>query len=245
MANKIIYLKWGDRYNDNHVERLREQVKKNCSVPYEFRTFNYCYAGRDFDRLKHLQNITYRGTGDVEQSVGECDGVLREDLGGMAHFQKALFFKFDTEEFDPEDKLLYIDLDSNINGDLAQFFELDNNKPWIAYDWKSFEENTWQKLYTLRANPLYNSSVILWKPGQCEKVWYDLHNTNSADYRFPVSFYNYGMIDNWLFHRFGPWVYDDKRKNLFNPLPKNLVSENGIIDTMSGTTIEEKIKCLV
>ena len=53
------------------------------------------------------------------------------------------------------------------------------------------------------------------------------------------------MIDNWLFHRFGPWVYDDKRKNLFNPLPKNLVSENGIIDTMSGTTIEEKIKCLV
>ena len=31
----------------------------------------------------------------------------------------------------------------------------------------------------------------------------------------------------------------------FNPLPKNLVSENGIIDTMSGTTIEEKIKCLV
>ena len=97
MANKIIYLKWGNKYNNDDVDRLREQVEKNCSVPYEFRTFNYCYAGREFDKLKHEQNVTYRGNGDVEQSEGECAGFLREDLGGMAHFQKSLLFRFDIE----------------------------------------------------------------------------------------------------------------------------------------------------
>ena len=224
MANKIIYLKWGNKYNNDDVDRLREQVEKNCSVPYEFRTFNYCYAGREFDKFKHEQNMNYRGNGDVEQSEGECDGVLREDLGGLAHFQKTLLFRFDIQEFDSEDKLLYIDLDVKITGDLACFFELHLEKPMIAFDWNSYENNTWQSLYTTRAQPLYNSSVMLWKPGQNQHVWYHLWKTH------PVAFYNYGMIDNWLFHRFGPWVYDDSQKNWFTPFEKSFVSKNGIIN---------------
>lgn len=238
MANKIIYLKWGDRYNNDHVERLRKQVEENCSVPYEFRTFNYCYAGRKFDKFHHYQNISYRGTGDVEQSSGVQNGVLREDLGGMAHFQKVLLFEFDQKEFDPLDKLLYIDLDSNINGDLGEFFKLGVDHPMIAFDWDSWENKTWQKLYSTRANPLYNSSVMLWRPGQCKKIFSELWYTH------PVAFYNYGMFDNWLFHRFGPWAYSDNNKNMLKPFDKSFVSKDGIIDTMSGITLEEKIECL-
>ena len=94
----------------------------------------------------------------------------------------------------------------------------------IAFDWDSYQNNTWQSLYTTRAQPLYNSSVMLWKPGQNQHVWYRLWKTH------PVAFYNYGMIDNWLFHRFGPWVYDDSQKNWFTPFEKSFVSKNGIIN---------------
>ena len=92
MANKVIYLRWGDRYNKDHVERLKEQVKNNCSVPYDFVTVNNCYAGREFDKMKHLQNTHYRGVKSVEESTAIQDDFLREDLGGLAHFQKLLMF---------------------------------------------------------------------------------------------------------------------------------------------------------
>jgi len=238
MVNRVIYLRWGERYNEDHVKRLEQQVKDNCSVPYEFSTINYCYAGPDFDLMKHKQNTHFRGN-DVEEAVGEQKQMLREDLGGLAHFQKILMFKWDRELFDDDDKLLYIDLDSNIKGDLAYFFDLDLDKPRIAYDWDSFNNNTWQKLYTSRAQPLYNSSVILWKPGQCNTVWTNIR------WSFDAAFYQYGMLDNWLFHRFGPYAYNDKNKNYFLPFEENIISDDGIISTMSGKSIEEKYKCLV
>ena len=119
MANKIIYLRWGKRYTKDHVARLEEQVKNNCSVPYEFVTMNHCYAGQFYDKVDHYQKTYYRGEDDVEESTSIQNNSLREDLGGLAHFQKLLMFRFDREYFDWEDKLLYIDLDSTIKGDLA------------------------------------------------------------------------------------------------------------------------------
>ena len=70
MAHKVIYLRWGKRYTKDHVVRLEEQVKNNCSVPYEFVTINHCYAGEAYDRLDWAQRTYYRGKDDVEESVG-------------------------------------------------------------------------------------------------------------------------------------------------------------------------------
>lgn len=237
MANKVIYLRWGKRYTKDHVVRLEEQVKNNCSVPYEFVTINHCYAGEAYDRLDWAQRTYYRGKDDVEESTSIQNNFLREDLGGLTHWQKLLMFRYDREYFDWEDKLLYIDLDSNIKGDLAYFFNLPVEKPMIAYDWDAYDNNKWQHSYTTRAHPLYNSSVILWKPETCESVWQEILKLNG-------SFYQFGMLDNWLFHRFGPWAYNSKHKNFFTPFDRDVISKNGIIETMSGTTIEEKIKCL-
>ena len=77
MVNRVIYLRWGERYNEDHVKRLEQQVKDNCSVPYEFSTINYCYAGPDFDLMKHKQDTHFRGN-DVEEAVGEqnCETTL-------------------------------------------------------------------------------------------------------------------------------------------------------------------------
>ena len=250
MANKIIYLRWGNRYTKDHVKRLEEQISKNCSVPYEFVTMNHCYAGPIYDQFSHFQKSYYRGKDDFEESTSFLkngtpifqDNFLREDLGGLAHWQKLLMFRFDRDYFDVDDKLLYIDLDSNIKGDLAYFFNLPleayQNKPMIAFDWDAYDNNKWQHAYTTRAYPLYNSSVLLWKPFFCKKIWMDIYITAWA------AFYQFGMVDNWLFHRFGPWAYNDSNKDFFQPFDRDVISKDGIIETMSGTTIEEKIKCL-
>ena len=61
MANKVIYLRWGKRYTKDHVARLEEQVKNNCSVPYEFVTINHCYVGAEYDTMDWAQRTYYRG----------------------------------------------------------------------------------------------------------------------------------------------------------------------------------------
>ena len=35
MMNNIFCIKWGDKYDDSYVEKLKEQCEKNCSVDFE------------------------------------------------------------------------------------------------------------------------------------------------------------------------------------------------------------------
>ena len=37
-TNKILCIKWGNKYDDSYVEKLKEQCENNCSVPFDF----YC-----------------------------------------------------------------------------------------------------------------------------------------------------------------------------------------------------------
>ena len=34
MQNTILCVKWGDKYGNEYVEKLKEQVENNCSVPF-------------------------------------------------------------------------------------------------------------------------------------------------------------------------------------------------------------------
>ena len=38
MQNTILCVKWGDKYGNEYVEKLKDQVEKNCSVSFNF----YC-----------------------------------------------------------------------------------------------------------------------------------------------------------------------------------------------------------
>ena len=135
------------------------------------------------------------------------------------------FDRYQYQKFDKDDTILYLDLDVIIKQDIDYFSELSNNKPYVVWNyWDELKPEEWRRLYNISHCPLFNSSVMLWKPGQNQRVWYHLLKTH------PVAFYNYGMIDNWLFHRFGPWVYDDSQKNWFTPFEKSFVSKNGIIN---------------
>ena len=55
MANKIIYLQWGDRYGQEDIDKLYDRVNKNCSVDFEFTTIDQCYASRENDEFTYLQ----------------------------------------------------------------------------------------------------------------------------------------------------------------------------------------------
>ena len=37
--NNILCMKWGDKYDDSYVEKLKEQCEANCSVPFKFWCF--------------------------------------------------------------------------------------------------------------------------------------------------------------------------------------------------------------
>ena len=48
MMNNIFCIKWGDKYDDSYVEKLKKQCEKNCSVDFNF----YCFTDnpiRDYD----------------------------------------------------------------------------------------------------------------------------------------------------------------------------------------------------
>jgi hypothetical protein len=241
MVNRIVYLRWGERYTQDHVDALHEQVKANCSVPFEFHTFD-CHVGQAFDQLEQCQIKHFRGIGDPESSITEnpLSPMVREDEGGMAHFRKYIMFMRD-QSCDPEDKILYLDLDTIIKGDLAYFFDLDMSKPWIFRSWQFNAQMMWKRLYPLRSCPYFNSSVMLWKPNQCRKVFDELMRAPD------IAIHNYGVNDNWLFHRFGPHAYTEDHRDFFNFFDKHKVvsdskylTNDTIIHTLAGMTMNEK-----
>lgn len=247
--NKIVYLRWGDRYTEDHVERLRDQVAKNCSVDYDFITMDVS-VGQKFDAMKALQEKYFKGTQDPESSITEdpTQKYKREDSGGIAHFRKVLMFMRD-EEYEDDTKFLYLDLDSIITGDLAYFFNLDLEKPMILRSWEFDKDSNWKRLYHLRCSPYFNSSVLLWKKGQNRKIFNRLTDEKNIE----ANFFSYGIIDNWMHHEFGPYAYSNEYRNWFNFFEKGLIvsedpsleNDKTIIKTLAGLTMAEKNKiCL-
>ena len=49
--NTILCVKWGDKYGNEYVEGLKDQVEKNCSVPFNF----YCLT----DNPTHLMILNF------------------------------------------------------------------------------------------------------------------------------------------------------------------------------------------
>ena len=250
MANKIVYMRWGELYTEDHVSKLEEQVNKNCSVDYEFCTMESCHKGSAFDRMQELQDRFYRGGMNPESSITEREdsNFEREDAGGFAHFRKYLMFMRDKEEFKEGDVILYIDLDTLVTGDLAYFFDLDMERPWITRSWQFQEGFKWKRLYHLRSCPYFNSSVMVWKVGQNMTIFNELTNPDHDE----AVFFQYGINDNWLFHRFGPNAYDETRRSWFNFFEpevvvsdKRFLTSKTLIHTLAGMTMIEKNKlCL-
>jgi hypothetical protein len=260
MANKVVCMRWGDLYTQEHVDALRKQVEANCSVPFEF----VCIENADAlssivhkHSWKFAQQKHFRGLDNPDmRAQGAWNDYERDDCGGLTHYKKLLLFGLDVDckflSFDPDDTILFLDLDVVITKDIAPFFALDNERPWIV---KSYwfdgerEEGEWQRQFHLRRCPYFNSSVLVWKPGQNRPIW-DLINEN-----LDQVFFQYGVNDNFMFHQFGPWSHDETRRNHFNVYPKGMITSEqysngdvGIIHSFEGMSMkdkEDRMKCFL
>ena len=182
MQNTILCIKWGDKYDDSYVEKLREQCEDNCSVPFNF----YCLT---------------------DNPKNDCDILLPSTLDKHYDKNKGFFWAYRKihmfREFFPGDKFLFLDLDVIIHQDLKYFFELPMDKPWIVRGW-------WNDILTVKRNyskykstPL-NSSVIRWDKHQMLPVF--KHVMNHTD----LIFFTYPSLDNYLNHHwYDPWAEDD------------------------------------
>lgn len=257
--NKLIVNRWGSVYTDEHVEKLYDAVKRKSSVDFDLHIFN----DHDDERWNDAQRTHFRGLDDPDQRAqGAWNDYERDDCGGMTHYRKLLMFRDDTDEqwywdqenekdvffkhFNEDDTLLYLDLDSIIMGDVSYFFDLDNTKPWIVksywFDHGIGEE--WKRQYHLRRCPLFNSSVMVWKPGQNRKI-FDEVNKN-----LDKTFFTYGPNDNFLFHRFGPWALNKESREHFNVFEEGYITteehvgrfgmRKSIVHMLNGLTMKDK-----
>ena len=240
MANRIICVKWGDLYSDSDVDILYDKVKSNCSVDFEFE----CITKFDNHFKPYNQKHEFRQAPEYHE----------DDVGGIPHYRKLTLFN-DDHLFDRNDTILYLDLDNNIQGDLAYFFEqLSNDKPYLVWNyWWETKPDHWLRQYNVTRCPLYNSSVMRWKPGQNKPI-YDFLKLYAEQ-----CFFTYPSMDTFMFHQFGPYSFGH-RKTHFNYYEQGKVTSQrvigdndfwkdydepqGIINMLEGLTSAEKASCV-
>ena len=179
MMNNIFCIKWGDKYDDSYVEKLKKQCEKNCSVDFNF----YCFTDnpkQDYD----IQLPTY------------LDSNYDEGRGFFWAWRKCYMF---SDDYVDGDKFLFLDLDVVIHQDLKYFFELTMHKPWIVRGWWNNMETVKKNYAKYKSTPL-NSSVIRWNRGQMKPVLQQVKNNAE------VIFFTYPSLDNYFAHHwYDPW----------------------------------------
>jgi hypothetical protein len=241
--NRVICARWGTLYSEADVDNLYQKVKENCSVDFEFECVE------DFDETwDTFKWKNYRASVEPDYRFDTIqNGYHRDDFGGIPHYRKITLFNYD-QKFNPLDTILYLDIDTHITGDLGYFFEnLNDDKPYLVWnywwDHPYFENGgEWKRQYHITRCPLFNSSVMRWKPGQNRKIY------NFVDQNTDRCFFTYPSMDTFMFHNFGPHSYGD-RQDHFQYYNKGIVTserimkENdqpGVIHMLEGLTAEEK-----
>lgn len=194
MMNNIICVKWGDKYDDSYVEKLKEQCEKNCSVDFNF----YCYT---------------------DKPIREYDIKLDRHLDRHYNPQTNFFWAWrkcylfdDPPPYDVQgDNFLFLDLDVIIHQDLKYFFELPMDKPWIVRGWWNDMETVKRNYARYRSTPL-NSSVIRWNRGQLKPLIKHVEKFSE------VIFFTYPSLDNYLAHHwYDPW---NEEESFFRGFPQ-------------------------
>lgn len=237
--NRIICARWGDLYSKKDVNALHDKVKKNCSVPFDF----ICVDKFD-ESWEDYKWKNYRASLEPDYRFDAVqNGYHRDDFGGIPHYRKITLFDND-KKFNKNDTILYLDLDTHITGDLAYFFEeLNDDKPYLVWNyWWEDRPEEWIRQYHITRCPLFNSSVMRWKPGQNQKI-YDFVNTYTDR-----CFFTYPSMDTFMFHNFGPYSNGD-RKDHWQYYDRGIVTteralqkdeKEGIIHMLEGLSTEEK-----
>ena len=181
-TNKILCIKWGNKYDDSYVEKLKEQCENNCSVPFDF----YCLTDNP-TKDYHIKLPIY------------LDDHYDEERGFFWAWRKIYMFS----ELVDGDQFLFLDLDVIIHQDLKYFFDLPMDKPYIVRGWWNDPHKVKLNYSRLKSTPL-NSSVIRWNREQLKPVVKDVRKNAE------VIFFTYPSLDNYFNHQWYDIWNEDK-----------------------------------
>lgn len=190
--NCLICVKWGDKYNRNDVEKLKEHAGDN-----------------DFLCLTDKPETVY----DIPFPITSLDKHYNGNF--WAYRKIYMFDPHFIKNITKANKFLFLDLDVEIQDKnvIKQLFDLPNNKPWIVHGyWNNLE--TIRKNYSTYQSPICNSSGILWTDHQLEIIY--LHVLNNIQ----KIFFTYKTLDNYFAHHW--YKYYDIENSLFQGFPKNI-----------------------
>ena len=198
MKNTILCVKWGDKYDRTYVEKLKEQVETNCSIPVNF----YCLTDNPTESY------------DVQLPTNWDQYYLKDRNFFWAYRKCYMFNLCDDKKVFPKIKgsrFLFLDLDVIIHQELKYFFELPMDKPYIVRGWWNDIRNV-KKNFAKYKSTVLNSSVIRWDRGQLKPIWNQINN------RAAVIFFTYPSLDNYLNHHwYNIWREDE---GFFRGFPK-------------------------
>ena len=125
MENTVLCVRWGDKYDDTYVKKLKEQLDKHLTVPFNF----YCLT----DNPKEEYDI---------QLPTEWDKHYRAEKNMFWAYRKC--YMFNEQKYFPQIKgvnFLYFDIDILIHNNIDCMFELDMKRPYIVRGWWNDAEN--------------------------------------------------------------------------------------------------------
>ena len=107
----VVCVRWGDKYNE-YTEKLKEQVEKNCSVPFNF----YCLTDTP-QKEYEIQLPTHWDSHYIKDRFWA--------------YRKLYIFNEDLFPTIKGDEFLYLDQDVLIHQDLKYFFDLDQLQQYL------------------------------------------------------------------------------------------------------------------
>ena len=171
----IVCVKWGTKY-DAYVDKLKTQIKNNCTLDYKF----FCLT----DTPKESYDI---------KLPTMWDHLYDPARGKFWAYRKCYMF---NEDLFPEldgDQFLYLDLDVLIHNNIDFLFDIDMTKPSIVRGWWNDIDNCKKNFGKFKSTPL-NSSMIRWERGQMKPVFEDIDKYKE------YIFFTHSTIDNYFNH---------------------------------------------
>ncbi|OQR91927.1 hypothetical protein ACHHYP_04200 [Achlya hypogyna] len=135
----VVCVKWGTKYGPEYVNRLLSGVRRHLRRDFQFHCFTEAPHGLASDVLVH---------------------PLREGFTGW--WNKAQLFAADSPV---HGRVVYIDLDTVVVGDLTALFSYTGNFGTLATD----------DMHNERRAGGINSSVMIWTAGTCSDIFELLH----------------------------------------------------------------------
>ena len=193
----ILCVKWGEKYNNNYVEKLKKQIEDNCTYDFNF----YCLT----DNPQKEYDIKLPTT---------WDRYYDPETNHFWAYRKCYMFNEDLFPDIKGDEFLFFDLDVLFHKPIDEFFELNMDNPWIVRGWWNDTDNCKKNYSKLKSTPL-NSSIIRWNRGQLKPLYDEIVKFTD------IIFFTYSSIDNYFNQR---W-YDihDEDGGYFKGFKKGLV----------------------